>query len=147
MFPLTGGHGELYFEYALTPRDISKFITIMTKKLIYIGTALALPLLSFAQITDVQSLGSSIIGIINGTLVPVIFALAFIVFIFGVFKYFILGGHDDEAKKSGKSLMLWGLIGFFVMVSVWGLVNILTGTFNVNNGSTNAPTGNVNFGS
>jgi hypothetical protein len=36
-------------------------------------------------------------------------------------------------KEKGKSLMLWGLIGFFVMVSVWGLVNILTGTVSFGN--------------
>ena len=106
----------------------------MIKKLAYIGSALAFPLLSFAQdVTDVNSLGRTIIGIINNTLVPVIFAIAFLVFIFGMFKYFIVGGHDDEAKKSGKSLMLWGLIGFFLMVSVWGLVRILTGTFKTDN--------------
>ena len=29
--------------------------------------------------------------------------------------------------------MLWGLIGFFVMVSIWGLVNILTGTIQLGN--------------
>jgi hypothetical protein len=29
--------------------------------------------------------------------------------------------------------MLWGLIGFFLMVSIWGLVNILVGTFDLNN--------------
>jgi hypothetical protein len=38
-------------------------------------------------------------------------------------------------KTKGKNLMLYGLVGFFVMVSVWGLVNILTGTFGFGNNS------------
>ena len=45
--------------------------------------------------------------------------------------------------------MLWGLIGFFVMVSVWGLVNILTGTvsFGNNTGVTGGtPTAGVQIG-
>jgi hypothetical protein len=122
----------------------------MIKKLIYTGAALALPLLSFAQgspgtsgvpITDVQGLGQTILNIINGTLVPVVFAVAFIVFIWGVFRFFIVGAHDEEAKKSGKSLMLYGLIGFFVMVSVWGLVNILKGSFGTTNAEIPAGTG------
>jgi predicted PurR-regulated permease PerM len=103
------------------------------KKLGYIATAFALPLFAFAQIqaTSAQSLSLGVIQFINTILVPLIFALAFFVFIWGVFQYFIAGGHDEEKKEKGKSLMLYGLIGFFVMVSVWGLVNILVGTFNL----------------
>jgi hypothetical protein len=45
--------------------------------------------------------------------------------------------------------MLWGLIGFFVMVSVWGLVNILTGTitFGNNTGPSQVPHTGVQVGS
>ncbi len=43
--------------------------------------------------------------------------------------------------------MLWGLIGFFVMVSVWGLVNILTGTISFgNNDGVDAPSTGVDIG-
>ncbi|MBU1292966.1 pilin [Patescibacteria group bacterium] len=105
------------------------------KKLSYIGAAFALPLFAFAQVnaSNVGTLGSSVVNLINSVLVPVVFAIAFIVFIWGVFQYFILGGHDEEKRETGKSLMLWGIIGFFIMVSVWGLVNILRGSVQLNN--------------
>lgn len=104
------------------------------KKLGHILTAFALPALAFAQpINNVGDAGRIVISIINGVLVPLIFALAFIVFIWGIFLYFVSGGHDEEKRERGKSLMLWGLIGFFVMVSVWGLVNLFLGTFQLNN--------------
>ena len=106
------------------------------KKLAYLGASFALPLFAFAQTisgTNVQSVGTGIIQLINSVLVPLIFAIAFVVFLWGVFQYFIAGGHDEEKRDTGKSLMLWGIIGFFVMVSVWGLVNILRGTFQLNN--------------
>jgi NADH:ubiquinone oxidoreductase subunit 2 (subunit N) len=103
------------------------------KKIAYIGSLLALPLLSFAAIGSIQDLGSTIINIINQVLVPIVFALAFIVFIWGVFLYFIQGGHDEEKRETGRTLMLYGIIGFFLMVSVWGLVNILLGTFQFGN--------------
>lgn len=90
--------------------------------------ALALPLVSFAAINNLSDAGSFIINIINNVLVPVLFAIAFIVFLWGAFYVFILGANSEETKEKGKNLMLWGLIGFFVMVSVWGLVNILTGS-------------------
>ncbi len=101
--------------------------------------AFALPLVSFAAINNIADAGSFFINTVNNIVVPVLFALAFIVFLFGVFETFIWGANSEEVREKGKNLMLWGLIGFFVMVSVWGLVNILTGTISFGNNS--GPTG------
>ncbi|MFA5998008.1 MAG: hypothetical protein WC814_01285 [Candidatus Paceibacterota bacterium] len=95
--------------------------------------ALALPLVSLAAVNNLSDVGSFIINTINNILVPVLFAVAFIVFLWGAFKTFIVGANNEEVKENGKNLMLWGLIGFFVMVSIWGLVNILTGTISFGN--------------
>jgi hypothetical protein len=110
--------------------------------------AFALPLVSSAAINNISDAGSFIINTINNVLVPVIFALAFIVFLWGAFDTFILGASSEETKERGKNLMLWGLIGFFVMVSIWGLVNILTGTisFGNNSGPSQIPQTGVQIG-
>ena len=71
---------------------------------------------------------ASIVDFINVYLVPFLFAIAFIAFIWGVFTYFIAGGANEEQRDKGKQLVLWGVIGFVVMVSVWGLVNLVTNT-------------------
>lgn len=65
------------------------------------------------------------ISIINNFLIPFILALAFLVFVWGMFKFFILGGANDEAKESGKSLIIYALAGFVFIVIFWGLVNFL----------------------
>jgi len=114
------------------------------KKLAYVGSAFLLPALAFAQsantqVDSVQGLGAYVVSLINNVAVPLVFALAFIVFIWGVFTYFILGAADGEKRDTGKSFMLYGIIGFFVMISVWGLVHILTGSVRLNN---NTPGGN-----
>ena len=96
-------------------------------------TVLALPIVASAQVRNLSDAGSFIINTINNILVPVLFAIAFIVFLWGAFTTFILGASDEETSKKGKNLMLWGLIGFFVMISIWGLVNILTGTISFGN--------------
>lgn len=99
----------------------------------------AVPFVSSAQaqtVTSITGVGNFIINTINNVLVPVIFAVAFIVFVWGAFEAFILGANSEEVKEKGKNLMLWGLIGFFVMVSVWGLVNILTGSVDFGGGNT-----------
>ena len=99
-------------------------------------TVFAVPLVSLAAtVNNISDVGSFIINMINNVFVPVIFAIAFIVFVWGAFQTFIMGATNDVAKEKGKELMLWGLIGFFVMVSVWGLVNILTGTVSFGNNS------------
>lgn len=60
-------------------------------------------------------------------LVPLLIGLAVVVFIYGVL--ILMFSEGGEKKEEGKQYMLWGIIGIFVMVSVWGLVNILKGTF------------------
>ena len=98
-----------------------------------IFAAFALPLVSSAAISNISDVGSFIINTINNVFVPVLFAVAFIVFLWGAFQTFIVGANSDDVKEKGKNHMLWGLVCFFVMVSVWGLVNILTGTVNFGN--------------
>lgn len=69
------------------------------------------------------------IYIINTVLVPLIFALAFIVFLWGIYYYYIYGGGSDEWVKKGHMLVMWGIIGFVIMISIWGLVNVAASTF------------------
>lgn len=66
---------------------------------------------------------------INGALVPAIFAIAFLVFVWGVFKAFILGGHQQEKREEGRQLIIWSIVGFVVMLSVWGIVNLVASSF------------------
>ena len=79
--------------------------------------------------SNICYVASTIIYIINSVLVPVIFALAFIVFLWGIAKGYIFSIGDEEAVKSGHKLILWGIIGFVVMISIWGLVNVVANTF------------------
>lgn len=78
---------------------------------------------------DVSSVAGTVLYIINGILVPVLFAVAFIVFLYGVARTYIFSVGDEEAVKTGHKLILWGLIGFVVMISLWGLVNVVANTF------------------
>lgn len=81
--------------------------------------------------TGLCAFASVILNLINNVLVPVIFAIAFLVFIWGAYKYFILGAADGTAQKEGRDLVLWGIIGFVVMISIWGMVNVVARTFNL----------------
>ena len=104
------------------------------KKSFIVGTSslllLSLPLLARAQPpSDIEDFVDIILRTISNVLVPLIIGIAFIVFIWGVFRYFIYD--TEEAKERGKDLMVYGLIGFVVIISIWGLVNLLVNTFDL----------------
>jgi uncharacterized membrane protein YdjX (TVP38/TMEM64 family) len=71
-----------------------------------------------------------IICIIGSSVLPFIFGLAVLVFIYGVVQY--MAGAEEEAKREkGRQFIIWGLVALFAMVSVWGLVRVLNNTFGV----------------
>lgn len=63
------------------------------------------------------------IALLLNTIVPILITLAVVYFIWGVVGYVL--GSSEDAKKEGRDRMIWGLIGLMVIVSIWGLVNIL----------------------
>jgi hypothetical protein len=77
-------------------------------------------------------IGSLIINLINTVFVPVLFAIAFIVFLYGVARTYIFSHGEPGEVEEGHKIILWGLIGFFVILSVWGLVNVVATTFGLN---------------
>lgn len=70
-----------------------------------------------------------VLNVINYFLVPMLFAVALIVFLWGIFQFYIFEGQDKEGQVRGHQLMLWGIIGFAVMISIWGIVNVVANTF------------------
>lgn len=74
------------------------------------------------DLTYLNGYKSNIIGIINNILVPVLIAIAFVTFLWGVYKYFIL---PDGEREEGRQFIMYGIIGFVIIVSVWGLVNMV----------------------
>lgn len=69
--------------------------------------------------------------VISTYLLPIIFSVAFLIFMYGVIKYVIAG--DVKDKEEGKKFLMWGLIGLFVMVSVWGIVALVSNTLGLEN--------------
>lgn len=65
-----------------------------------------------------------------GIIVPILFLAALAAFLFGVGK-FILSADSEEGRESGKLMMFWGVIAFFVMASIWSILSIAKYTFSV----------------
>ena len=90
------------------------------------------------NVSLVQGYSNSILAVINQSLVPVLFAVAFLMFLWGVFKYFIKGATEEKSRIDGRQFVLWSIIGFAVILSVWGLVGVVKSTFNLQ-GSASVP--------
>lgn len=71
--------------------------------------------------------------IINLSIIPLFFTIAVAFFVYGVVQY-MLANADESKRETGKQYMVWGIIALTVMVTMWGLVNILAGTFGLDSG-------------
>lgn len=103
------------------------------KKIILISpiilfSIIAIPVLAATKVTNFKDLVNTIFitGILK-PIVPLLIGLAVVMFIYGTLV--LIFSEGGEKKEDGKKFMTWGIVGIFVMVSVWGLVNILISTF------------------
>ena len=75
---------------------------------------------------------------ISKFIIPLIFALTLVMFIWGIVRY-VIGANEEKERERGKQLMIWGIIALAVMVGVWGFVHIVTNTFNLDFGIPQLP--------
>lgn len=80
---------------------------------------------SVGDIADVMLLG---VCIIRKALIPLLITLSIVLFIVGVIKY-ISKADEPAEREEGRNFMIYGIVALFVMVSIWGLVGIIQGTF------------------
>ena len=63
---------------------------------------------------------------IIGLLIPFVFTLSLVVFLWGITRAWIWGGGDEASVEKGKKLALAGIIGLVVMAGVWGIVALFS---------------------
>ncbi len=101
------------------------------KKIIYTFILFTLSLVAIPAFAAPENfkevINDVLIGGLLRPLVPLLIGLAVVLFIYGVLV--LMFSEGGEKKEEGKQYMIWGIVGIFVMVSVWGLVNILKNTF------------------
>ncbi|HEY4525861.1 MAG TPA: hypothetical protein VJL32_02070 [Candidatus Paceibacterota bacterium] len=89
------------------------------------------------------------LGKVNGEIInPLIlflFALAVVFFLWGMLE-FILNQQSEEAKTTGKSHMVWGVVGIAIMLGVWTILNIVLNTLNIPKSEIDPEAGEVHLG-
>jgi len=91
-----------------------------------------------SQITNFSSFVNCAIKSIITPLIYILFGVALVYFFAGVIKYIAKGGDEDD-RRVGRNMMIYGLIALFVMFSVFGLIKLLADTFPLPTGSVSPP--------
>ena len=110
----------------------------MLKRIAPFAIAFA-PVLAFAQ-TAASGPGTfgyilqTIGGYIN-ILIPLAIAFAVFEFIRGVIKYITSGG-EAKGREEARNTIIYGVIGLFAIVSVWGLVRLISKSAGLNDDAT-----------
>jgi hypothetical protein len=82
------------------------------------------------QPTDFKSFVGILLDLLNFAL-PILMGLTAIVFIWGLYLYVPSAAGSEEEKTKGRQFMKWGVVGLFVMFSIWGILQVLLGTFGI----------------
>lgn len=127
------------------------------KKSILLLSLILLPLVSFAQSTFDSGINTNNLGVKTNVVketrtlkdlaglfvdylnigIELIIALAVITFIWKVYEYFFT---EKDRAEAGK-YVAYSVIGFFVILSMWGLVALLRNTINLPNQRPSFPFG------
>ena len=82
------------------------------------------------------SAASTIISVIDtfkgyfNALIPLFMTLGIVYFMWGLVKL-IYNAEDERARAEGKQMMIWGMIGLFVMVAFWGIIGYVQSSFGI----------------
>lgn len=84
-----------------------------------------------AAVSDTgNTLINKIADIIVNPVIKLAFAIAFLVFLWGVFQY-VRGADNEEARALGVRHMTWGVIGLAIMVTAKAIVSLIGATVGV----------------
>lgn len=107
--------------------------------------ALSIPSVAFAAVTgnDLFQI-FDIIGELIKTATPIAASLALLAFFWGLAMYVgfpthYFGEGDHKKKTEARTVMLWGIIALFVILSIFGIVGVLQETFGLQNESIPLP--------
>lgn len=90
----------------------------------------------FAATVEIPQKVKTLIGVFSTTilnpLIAIMFALSLAVFMYGIVLY-IWQPENEGAREEGRRSMIWGVVGMFVMVSVFGIIRFLISSIGADN--------------
>ena len=94
-----------------------------------------LTLPSSAKAETVQTFLPNFVTFIGETVIVFLIGLAFIIFVFNAVRFFILEGTTEQGREKAKSLMVWSVAAFTVIIVFWGVINIIGSSLGIAGGT------------
>ena len=110
-------------------KDISIWSLLLytsVMKQIYSLVALFSLLPAFAHAQGLQGFLTNFALFIDGVLIPFMFGIAFLVFIFNAVRFFVLQSNNKEGREKARSLVMYSVIAFVFLIIFWGVINLLS---------------------
>jgi uncharacterized membrane protein YidH (DUF202 family) len=100
------------------------------KKFLLAAVLFAVPALASAQI-DTGNLDETVMNVTDtvNLIIPLMLAVAVIVFIYGVIKYILAQG--EITRKAAVDRIVWSVVAIASILAVWGLARLLIDVFNL----------------
>jgi hypothetical protein len=97
---------------------------------------LVLPILILPIVVNagVESLLINSYLVVKDIFIPIVFALAFLFFLYGLAKYMF--ANADDSKIAGRQVMVWGTIALFIAASLQGIIVVLNLSLGFPDGTT-----------
>lgn len=92
---------------------------------------LSVPIAAVAAPTTLQGFGGSLTNFLSGTILSFMLAVALLVFIYNVIRFFIADTDSYDKKEKARRYMIWSVAGFVLIISIWGVVNLLVAGTNL----------------
>jgi len=73
---------------------------------------------------SLQNFFTAIPQIINNTLIPFLFGIAFLFFAINIIRYFVAGAGNKDAQEKAKNVAIYGVIAFVFLSIFWGIINM-----------------------
>jgi hypothetical protein len=76
-----------------------------------------------------QSLFGYVIDItdfLNEVIIPFLFGIAFLVFIYNAIRYFVIESGEEDGREKARALALYSIAAFVFLIIFWGVVSLLT---------------------
>ncbi|HEY4714974.1 MAG TPA: hypothetical protein VIH31_00500 [Candidatus Paceibacterota bacterium] len=109
---------------------LSASISLFLPMLSLAATIVPNPAMCPGNMNDVRGIFNFFTCLLLDSLVPLLITVAIVLFIIGVIRY-VLNANDSTKREEGRNFMIWGIVGLFAIVSIWGLVKLLTNTFGI----------------
>ncbi len=75
----------------------------------------------------INKIVSNITTLLINPVIYLLVALSMMYFFWGI-ALFVLNADDTAKRTEGRNHMIWGVIGLFILGSVWGIINFIDAT-------------------